>query len=201
MITLNCYTLLWWKCILQISNLWSGSCIFPGSFLFFIFNYYYYLWFCFLSSSFPQTLSQFREVHFMGWNSQQTLDRKKGRGGFDVKENYFYKCGNKSLSFNHVARVRVCGTESHTRLETRWDPHPPTWELQEVHWVSDWFSTLWCWRCSTLMRRVDSPREAALCSRVALGAVLCVVMLFCTLEMCSQFNLYLNCNVGLWRHF
>lgn len=98
------------KCILQISNLWSGSRISWIVFISFI-SYF----FSFLQLS-PK-LSPFREVHFhfhfFWWNSHQPLERKGDGGeggGFDVKEKYFYKCGNKSLSFNPVAAC-VCETD------------------------------------------------------------------------------------------
>lgn len=61
----------------------------------------------FRSSSFPKISPLFREVHFFVKFTAKVGQKK---GGFDVKENYFYKCGNKSLSFNHVA-AWVCVKE------------------------------------------------------------------------------------------
>lgn len=63
-----------------------------------VFLNYFYL---FRSSSFPLELSP-HLVKFIFVKFTATVGQKK-RGGFDVKENYFYKCGNKSLSFNDVA--------------------------------------------------------------------------------------------------
>lgn len=89
-------------------------------------NLGYYYYYCFLllgllfvfsrSSSLPRTLSPFGEVIIL-WKSEQNWERK--RGGFGVKENYFYKCGNKSLSFNHVA-AWMCETETPRDCQTEY---------------------------------------------------------------------------------
>lgn len=73
---------------------------------------FFLLYFSFLYSS-PQTLPILWSYNFFCESHSNSLERK--RGLFDVKENYFYKCGNKkSLSFNHC--VLVC-------VSLRWNQH------------------------------------------------------------------------------
>lgn len=78
-------------------------------FILFIYLIFYLIFRSSIAS--PQKLSppiSWSFIFLGGWNSQQNVGQKKG-GGFDVKENYFYKCGNKSLSFNHVAALKYVG--------------------------------------------------------------------------------------------
>lgn len=125
---------------MQISNLWSGSRISPGSFLIIYFLIIITIIIIinnkiFVPLAFPQIISPISwsyffllflfsgEIHSKSWTEK--------KGGFDVKENYFYKCGNKSLSFNQVV-AWVCDGRafqvestrgrgaSHRRSYTRW---------------------------------------------------------------------------------
>ena len=91
----NCYTLLLVK--MYIADIKLVEWFSYISWIVFLFSFH--LVFSVPPAS-PQLSPHVVKFIFL-WNSQQTVGQKTG--GFDVKENYFYKCGNKSLSFNHVA--------------------------------------------------------------------------------------------------